>query len=118
MEGLTFSASRQGNSSELRNPAPITPASRPTSSSTGEAAVQDRPTPGDARAAAEVARVDAQGSAFQARLNYDQDKATVFVEILDPETGDVRLRIPAESAADRIRELTGHYGGSVIDKIA
>lgn len=80
--------------------------------------MQAQPNANDARPANEVPRIEAQESSFQARLNYDRDKATVFVEILDPTTGDVIQRIPAESAAERIHELTGGYGGSVVDKIA
>ena len=35
---------------------------------------------------------------FQARLNYDPIERDVFIEILDPETGEVLRRFPAEKA--------------------
>jgi hypothetical protein len=51
---------------------------------------------------------------FQARLNYDPVEADVFIEILDPTTGDVIRRLPAESKSQsRIREL-----GTLIDRFA
>jgi uncharacterized FlaG/YvyC family protein len=118
MEGLTFSASHQRGSPELPSVASAAHANRPTTPSAGEAAVQGQPAPDQNRAVAQVAHVEAQGSPFQARLNYDRDRASVVVEILDPETGDVIQRIPAETAAERIHELTGGYGGTVVDKIA
>ncbi len=117
MEGLTFSASHQGNSPELRTASPVPPNKQPTKPSTSEAVVRDQ-TKLEVRAASGIVHVEAQGSAFQARLNYDRDKATVFVEILDPSNGDVIQRIPAETAADWLRELTGGHGGTVVDKIA
>lgn len=53
--------------------------------------------------------------AFQARLNYDPLEADVFLEILDPETGEVIRRFPAEDAARD--EVTGR-GGALIDHVA
>ena len=117
MEGLTFSASHQGGSTELRTPKPVQATALPISS-TGEATAQRQPASEETRAPADIPQIEAQESAFQTRLNYDREKATLFVEILDRATGDVIQRIPAESAAERIHELTGGYGGAVIDKIA
>jgi uncharacterized FlaG/YvyC family protein len=114
MEGLTFSASHQGGSTELRTPKPV----QAPVSSTGEATAQRQPASEETRAPGDVPNIEAQESPFQARLNYDREKATLFVEILDRATGDVIQRIPAETAAERIHELTGSYGGAVIDKIA
>jgi hypothetical protein len=117
MDSLTFSTSPQGNSPEFRSAASAAPASRPTAGSTATGGVPGQPPTGQSRASADASYVE-QASAVQARLNYDRDKGFVFVEILDPNTGDVIQRIPAESAADRIHELTGGYGGTVFDKIA
>ena len=117
MEGLTFSTGHQGNTSELRGVAPTTPPSRPSATppagtnALADSAPEETPV-------AEPVRVEAPESSFQARLNYDEDKAELYVEILDPATGDVVQRIPAETAADRIHELTGSYGGTVVNKIA
>lgn len=48
--------------------------------------------------------------AFQARLNYDEVSEEVIVEILDPETGDVVQRLPAEELPDDIRALISDTG--------
>ena len=117
MESLTFSASHQGNSSELQNAKPAKPVVRSVQTG-GDTAVPDLPATDQVRPTNTGARTETQASSFEARLNYDKDKALLFVEILDPATGDVVQRIPAETAADRIRELTGSYGGTVVDKIA
>lgn len=52
---------------------------------------------------------------FQARLNYDPFDAEVFIEIIDPETGDVIRRFPAESLEED-SPLPGT--GNLIDKFA
>jgi len=52
-----------------------------------------------------------------ARLNYDEDKKEVFVEILDPQTGDVLQRFPAEELPDNIRAAVGNVG-SLVETIA
>lgn len=117
MEGLTLSAGSQGNASELRNAKAAPPSARSTVPSLGDAVVPGPPSSNE-RASAKLTRVEAPASPFQARLNYDRDKATLFVEIVDQATGDVIQRIPAESAAERLQELTGGQGGSVFDKIA
>ena len=114
MEGLTFSASSKGGTPELRT---VNPPS-PVASATSETNAQHQSAQGENRPVAEVPHIESKDSPFQARLNYDQEKATLFVEILDLATGDVIQRIPAETAAERIHELTGGYGGSVIDKLA
>ncbi|MEK9661482.1 MAG: flagellar protein FlaG, partial [Alphaproteobacteria bacterium] len=117
MESLTFSAHPQGNASELRNAKPVTPGNRLTESSVGEAAAPIQPNPEEQRREpVEVKRVEAEESPFQTRLHYDKDKAALFVEILDRATGDVIQRIPAETAAERVHELTGSQGGAVVDK--
>lgn len=116
MEGLTFSASHQGGSTELRTPKPVQATALPVLPT--EAIAQRQPASKETRAPVDVPHIEAQESPFQTRLNYDREKATMFVEILDRATGDVIQRIPAETAADRIHELTGGYGGAVFDKIA
>ncbi|MBO6784513.1 MAG: hypothetical protein JJ899_14760 [Alphaproteobacteria bacterium] len=55
-----------------------------------------------------------EGNIFQARLSYDPDEADVFVEILDPTTGEVLRRLPAERAADD----AGGARGAVLDRMA
>lgn len=37
---------------------------------------------------------------FQARLNYDPLEAEVFLEIIDPETGEMLRRFPGEKASE------------------
>jgi hypothetical protein len=60
--------------------------------------------------------VETEGRIFQARLSYDPENAEVFVEILDPTTGDVIRRLPAEKAAEE--ESVFGYGGALIDRVA
>jgi uncharacterized FlaG/YvyC family protein len=55
-------------------------------------------------------RVELPTRAFHARLNYDRDSEEVIVEILDPKTGDVITRIPAEELPDDIRALVSESG--------
>lgn len=62
-------------------------------------------------------RVELPTRAFQARLNYDSDAEEVIVEILDPQTGDVITRIPAEELPDDIRSLIGN-SGPLVETIA
>ena len=52
---------------------------------------------------------------FQARLNYDPIERDVFIEILDPETGEVLRRFPAEKAAE---DKTTSRGGAIINRLA
>ena len=51
---------------------------------------------------------------FQARLNYDPLERDVFLEILDPETGEVLRRFPAEKAAED--EIANH-GGTIFNRL-
>lgn len=55
-------------------------------------------------------RVEAPTHAFQARLNYDRVADEVIVEILNPNTGDVLRRLPAEELPEDIRNLVGRAG--------
>ena len=48
--------------------------------------------------------------AIHARLNYDQDAEEVIVEILNPQTGEVLQRFPAEELPDDIRTSISDYG--------
>jgi len=52
---------------------------------------------------------------FQARLNYDPFERDVFLEILDPKTGEVLRRFPAEKAAED--EMTNR-GGAIFNRLA
>ena len=63
-----------------------------------------------------VRLVETEGRIFQARLSYDPENAEVFVEILDPTTGDVIRRLPAEKAAEE-KSMFG-FGGALIDRVA
>ena len=55
-------------------------------------------------------RVELPTRAFQARLNYDNEAEEVVVEILDPKTGEVLTRLPAEELPDDIRTLISDSG--------
>lgn len=80
-----------------------------------ESAPQDDPDAGqvedDLRA---VKLVETEGRIFQARLSYDPIEADVFVEILDPTTGDVVRRLPAEKAAEESTVLKN--GGTLVNQ--
>ena len=52
---------------------------------------------------------------FRARLNYDPVEAEVFLEILDPETGEVFRRLPAEGVPD---DDTSIGSGALLNRIA
>ncbi len=52
---------------------------------------------------------------FQARLTYDLVEAEVFLEILDPETGEVIRRFPAEKAS---QDETVIHGGIIFNRLA
>ena len=58
-------------------------------------------------------RVEAPTRAFTARLNYDEAAEEVVVEILDPETGDVLQRFPAEELPENLRASVGKAGSLV-----
>lgn len=120
MEGLTFNAQSQGNTSEFRNAKPETFGNRSTDSSTvGDIGTSNRTAPEEQRREpVEAKRAVAEESPFQTRLQYDKDKAELFVEVLDRATGDVIQRIPAETAAERVHAITGSQGGAVVDKLA
>jgi len=80
-----------------------------------QSALQDDPDAGqvgdDLRA---VKLVETEGRIFQARLSYDPIEADVFVEILDPTTGDVVRRLPAEKAAEESAVLKN--GGTLVNQ--
>jgi hypothetical protein len=77
------------------------------------------------RKPADGPRRDGLGSA-RARLAYDSELSRVFVEILDPRTGDVVSRIPPEqlaehlaSVVDRADLLAGQpRAGQIVDELA
>ncbi len=88
-----------GNSQQAASPrASETPVVRAQEPESGQ------PVDRNERAAqsAQTPRVELPARAFQARLNYDRDAEEVVVEILNPETGDVLQRIPAEELPDDI----------------
>lgn len=61
-------------------------------------------------------RVEAAPASFQARLNYDRERAHVYVEILDPKTGDVLRRLPPDQAAEEYAPVK--RGGALFNRIA
>ncbi len=82
-----------------------------------------KPVSGPAREAAPTSRADAAPAveaapADNARLSYDREKKRVYVEILDPRTGEVILRLPPESAVSRMIELSGGRLGALVDSTA
>lgn len=60
--------------------------------------------------------IESEGRIFQARLSYDPESAEVFIEILDPTTGDVIRRFPAEEAAEK--QSAFRQGGRLVDQDA
>jgi len=60
--------------------------------------------------------VETEGRIFQARLSYDPENAEVFIEILDPTTGDVIRRFPAEEAAETQSDF--RQGGRLVNQVA
>ena len=48
-----------------------------------------------------------------ARLNYDEETKEVFIEILDPQTGEVLQRFPAEELPDQLRAASSGVGSLV-----
>lgn len=91
-----------------------------------------RPSPEDAVAVVPVEKRDARNAAnepeaqpripepppssFKARLNYDRERAEVYVEILDPQTGDVIQTLPPDQAAEEYAPL--RESGSLLDALA
>ncbi len=87
---------------------------RPSKPASGPASERE-PAPtsrADATPAAEAAPTD------YARLSYDREKNRVYVEILDPRTGEVILRLPPKSAVSRMIELSGGRLGALVDSTA
>ena len=60
----------------------------------------------------------------RARLAYDQDRSSLFVEILDSKTGDVLYRFPSHELVEHIEKLLDQDGfsdepnGAMFDKVA
>ncbi len=67
------------------------------------------------RAAPRTARLPAKATGDTARLTYDQERGRVYVEILDPQTGEVLQRLPPESAVERLQELNDGQPGALVD---
>ena len=63
-----------------------------------------------------VRGIEAEGRIFQARLSYDYDHEDVVVEILDPRTGDVVRRLPADRAAKENKGFRS--SGAFLDRVA
>lgn len=119
MDDIAFSA---GPRSRPHNPASenaaISAVQTPAARKTAEHALTGDGPPAEAiRAVAEPVHFEAQSSRYQARLSYDRDKASVFVEILDT-AGEVIQRFPAEDGVDRLNQLTGRSAGAIADLLA
>ena len=56
--------------------------------------------------------------AISARVNYDYEDARIFIEILNPRTGDVIRRLPPDLAVDFAQAETGRSTGIVLDRSA
>ncbi len=99
---------------EIASEAVVKSAVRPGKPASGPAHERE-PAPtsrADATPAAEAAPGD------YARLSYDRETNRVYVEILDPRTGEVIQRLPPESAVSRMIELSGARLGALIDSSA
>jgi hypothetical protein len=73
-------------------------------------------TPRDGLGTLQIRAVEHESRIFQARMNYDHDSAKVYVEILDPVTGEVLRTLPADRAADEQSDL--RQGGALLDQLA
>ncbi len=71
----------------------------------------------DAEKRPQAQRVEAPSRTFTARLNYDEAEEEVIVEIIDPNTGDVIQRFPAEELPDDLRASVGGVG-SLVETVA
>ena len=54
----------------------------------------------------------------RARLSYDFESEDVFIEILNPRTGDVIKRLPPEDATAEVNTLSGSLPGALYDATA
>ncbi len=71
---------------------------------------------GLSRAASVAAAAPSFGAGgSHARLSYDVEDADVYIEILNPRTGDVIRRLPPEDAVPLIRDIADAGPGAVID---
>lgn len=89
---------------------------RPPAVPPGHNEAEETGTNSDRKSENRIRPVEYEGRIFQARLSYDTEDAEVFIEILNPTTGDVIRRLPAEKAAED-RFVFGQ-GGSLLDRIA
>jgi len=67
----------------------------------------------DAEKRPQAQRVEAPTRSYTARLNYDEAEEEVIIEILDPDTGDVIQRFPAEQIPESLRASVGGAGSFV-----
>ena len=71
--------------------------------------------PSTRAAAPPAARLPAKATVDTARLSYDRERHRVYVEILDPQTGEVLLRLPPESAVERLQQINNGQPGALVD---
>ena len=57
-------------------------------------------------------------SSPRARIGYSFEEKQPYIEILNPRTGDVIQRIPAEDAENELRTFTDGDAGVFVDRVA
>ena len=57
-------------------------------------------------------------SAPRARIGYSFEEKEPYIEILNPRTGDVIQRFPAENAENELRSFSGGDAGVFVDRVA
>ncbi len=65
----------------------------------------------------QVKRAERQAKPAHARLQYDEETKEVFIEILDPQTGEVLQRFPAEELPEKLGAASTGVG-SLVETIA
>lgn len=99
--------------SDTPNPRPGTAAAPPLPHDQ-RALPATREAPAAEREVAADRRVEPRSAAAHARLNYDPEHAAVYVEILNPATGDVLRRFPSDEA----RSAPQPAHGGQVDRLA
>lgn len=103
------------------SPRPTHVRERPPDASAPDASTEvAQSTAASPQGSSRTAPVEAAAASFgaggsHARLSYDFEDADVYIEILNPRTGDVIRRLPPEDAVPLIRDITNAAPGTVID---
>ncbi len=88
-----------------------------TESRAREGADRSVDAPSTRAAAPPPVRQPVKPSVDTARLTYDHESHRVYVEIIDPQTGDVLQRLPPESAAEVLQELNDGQPGALVNNL-